>query len=317
MTEPGFPELEEVLDYFTTCSNWGRWGADDQLGTLNYITDEHRRLAAALATAGKAVSLGRLIPTRTVPVDIKPPPTHAMLHSGDAHVGKQTPRGASQGSADMITLAPHGFGMTHVDALAHMFRDGKMYNGGPADLVSTAMGATRNAVTTWRDGLVGRGVLLDVARTRGVEWVQPGDPISTADLEAAEELAGTQVRTGDIVLVRTGAAAMHRAQGPSDDVYKTRIGMHVSCAPWLHEREVAVLACDSAQDVHPSGYESLYAPLHQVALVAMGLCLIDNCDFERLAELTRELGRAEFLFSAAPLQIENGTGSPINPLALF
>jgi kynurenine formamidase len=93
--------------------------------------------------------------------------------------------------------------------------------------------------------------------------------------------------------------------------------MHVSCAPWLHEREAAVLACDSAQDVHPSGYDSLYAPLHQVALVAMGLCLIDNCDFERLTDVVDELGRAEFLFSAAPLQIENGTGSPINPIALF
>jgi kynurenine formamidase len=311
------PALEEVLGYFSTCSNWGKWGSDDENGTLNYITDEHRRAAAALARAGRAVSLGRLIPTRTSPVDIKPPPLHAMLHSGDAFVDTPTATGTSQGSADVITLAPHGFGMTHVDALAHMFRDGMMYNGRSSALVSTAAGATQNAVTAWRDGLIGRGVLLDVARARGVDWVAPGDPITPADLEAAEELAGTRVRTGDIVAVRTGAAAMHRANGPSATVYETRIGMHVSCAPWLHEREVAVLAADSAQDVHPSGYDSLYAPLHQVALVAMGLCLIDNCDFERLAAVAAEVGRWEFLFSAAPLQIEHGTGSPINPLALF
>jgi kynurenine formamidase len=250
-------------------------------------------------------------------VDLKPPPLHAMLHSGDAFADRPTPSGAAQGSADVITLAPHGFGMTHVDALAHMFRDGRMYNGRSAALVSTAEGATSNAITVWRDGLIGRGVLLDVARARGVDWLAPGDPITTADLQAAEELAGTRVRTGDILLVRTGAAAMHRAQGPSATVYRTRIGLHVSCAPWLHARQVAVLACDAAQDVHPSGYDSLYAPLHQVALVAMGLCLIDNCDFERLADLVEELDRSEFLFSAGPLQIENGTGSPINPTALF
>lgn len=316
MTAGDLPALEEVLGYFTTCRNWGRWGAEDQLGTLNYITDEHRRAAAALVTAGRAVGLRRLIPTRTSPPDLRPAPLHAMLHSGDAFAGQPSPAGAGH-SADVITLAPHGFGMTHVDALAHVFRDGKMYNGRSAALVSTAEGATSNAVTVWCDGLVGRGVLLDVAAARGANWVEPGDPITTADLEAAEELAATRIRTGNIVLVRTGAAALHRAHGPSPTVYHTRIGMHVSCAPWLHRREAAVLCCDSAQDVHPSGYESLRAPLHQVALVAMGLCLIDNCDFERLALVAGEVGRSEFLFSAGPLLIENGTGSPINPLALF
>jgi kynurenine formamidase len=317
VTAGDLPTLDEVLGYFTACSNWGRWGAEDQLGTLNHTTDEHRRAAAALVTAGRAVSLARLIPTRTSPPDLRPAPLHAMLSSGDAYDGQPTPIGGAQGSADVITLAPHGFGMTHVDALSHVFRDGKMYNGRSASLVSTAEGATSNAVTVWRDGLVGRGVLLDVAAARGVEWVEPGDPITTADLEAAEELAATRIRTGDIVLVRTGAAALHRAHGPSPTVYQTRIGMHVSCAPWLHSREAAVLCCDSAQDVHPSGYESLRAPLHQVAVVAMGLCLIDNCDFERLALVVDEVGRSEFLFSAGPLLIENGTGSPINPLALF
>jgi kynurenine formamidase len=317
MTTSQLPDLDTVLDYFRSCSNWGKWGTDDELGTLNYISEERKRAAAALVTVGRAVSLGRLIPTRTSPPDLRPAPLHAMLRSGDAFAGQLTPSGGSQGSSDVITLAPHGFGMTHIDALSHIFRDGKMYNDRSASLVSTAEGATRNAVTAWKDGLVGRGVLLDVAKARGVEWVEPGDPITVQDLEAAEELASVRVKTGDIVLVRTGAAAMHRAQGPSLTVYTTRIGMHVSCAPWLHKREAAVLACDSAQDVHPSGYDSLYAPLHQVAIVAMGLCLIDNCDFERLAHTVDELGRSEFLFTAGPLQIENGTGAPINPLGVF
>lgn len=119
------------------------------------------------------------------------------------------------------------------------------------------------------------------------------------------------------MLVRTGAAARHHELGPSPTIHRTRIGLHVSRAPWLYERDAAVLGCDAAQDVHPSGYDALRAPLHQVALVAMGLPLIDNCDFERLARTARETGRSEFLFSAGPLLIENGTGSPINPLALF
>jgi kynurenine formamidase len=312
-----FPDLETVLGYFTTCSNWGRWGDEDEMGTLNYITEDARRTAVALVTEGRSLSVGRIIPTRTSPPDFKPAPFQAMLASGDAFAGKQTPDGGTQGSGDIVTLAPHGFGMTHVDALSHIFRDGEMYNGRSAALVSTTQAATKNAVTAWRDGIIGRGVLLDVAKARGVDWIAPGDPITPQDLEAAELLGGTRVRTGDIVLVRTGAAAMRNAEGPSIDIYNTRIGMHVSCAPWLHQREAAVLACDAAQDVHPSGYDSLRAPLHQVAIVAMGLCLIDNCDFERIAAAAEELGRSKFFFTAGPLQIENGTGSALNPLVVF
>jgi kynurenine formamidase len=314
---PVAPSELEVLGYFDSCSNWGRWGADDQLGTLNHLTPEHRRRAAGLVRDGVAVSCARIIPTHRVEEDFHFPPVHLMTSSGEAFSGKPTGSDALQTAGDFIGLAFHGFAITHLDSLCHVFRDGRMYNGHPADMVTTAVGATIMSVETVREGIVGRGILLDIPRQRGKAWLDPDEGVFPEDLEAAERAAGVEVSTGDIVLCRFGTVARRLADGPSRDVFARRPGLHAACAPWLHRREVAALGSDSAQDLFPSGYSALRAPLHQVGIVAMGLWLIDNCDLEALAAACGRLGRWEFLFTLGPLRIENGTGSPVNPLAIF
>ena len=311
------PSESEVLGYFESCSNWARWGEDDELGTLNYLTPETRRAATQLVRDGISVSCARLIPTLQPEEDFQWPPVHFMTASGEAWTGKPTPPDSLQVAGDFFGVAFHGFAVTHVDSLCHVFRDGFMYNGRPAELVSTASGATVMSVDTLRHGIVGRAVLLDLPALSGRQWLDPGDPVYPDDLDAAAERAQVTVGRGDIVLCRFGTMARRDALGPSKEVFSLRAGLHASCAPWLHERQVAALGSDSAQDLYPSGYRALRAPMHQVGIVAMGLCLIDNCDLEILATTCRELGRWEFLLTVAPLRIQNGTGSPVNPIAVF
>jgi kynurenine formamidase len=311
------PSEDEVLGYFERCSNWGRWGADDELGTLNHLTPESRRRAAALVRHGISVSCSRLIPTARPERDFDWPPLHYMTASGEVWKDTPTPPDTIQAAGDFFGVAFHGFAVTHVDSLCHIFRDGVMYNGRPADLVSTADGATELGVDTVRHGIVGRGVLLDIPALTGRQWLEPGDPVFPDELEAAADRAGVDVGPGDIVLVRFGAMARRHALGASREVFSRRAGLHASCVPWLFERDVAALGSDGAQDVHPSGYRALRGPLHQVGIVAMGLWLIDNCDLEDLATICAELGRWEFLLSVGPLRIEHGTGSPVNPIATF
>ena len=314
---PTIPPEEEVLRYLETCNNWGRWGPDDELGTLNYLTPKARMEAAALVREGVGVTCSRPIPTRTVEDDFQRPPVHYMTNSGEAWVGKPTAPDTLQSSGDFIGMAFHGYAVTHVDSLCHVFRDGRMYNGHPADRVTTADGATIQAVEVLRDGVVGRGVLLDIPRLKGVKWLESDEGVFPEDLEAAEEAAGLRVRTGDILLCRFGVVRRRNEEGPSKEVFQRRPGLHATCAPWLHDRQIAALGSDSAQDLFPSGYRGLRAPLHQVGIVAMGLWLIDNCNLEDLAAACERYGRWEFMFTMGPLRIVNGTGSPVNPIAIF
>ncbi len=313
---PAVPSEDEVLAYFERCSNWGRWGPDDQFGTMNFLTPDARRTAAGLVRDGISVSCSRRIP-KGYEEDFTMPPLHYMVNSGECFAGQETPPDSLQISTDFIGLEFHGFAVTHLDALAHLFRDGQMYNGLSADRVTTSAGATVHAIDNLRDGIVGRGVLLDIPALRGVPWLDPSDGVHPEDLEAAEERAGIRVRAGDILLCRFGTVARRNAEGPSKAVFTARPGLHAACLPWLHEREIAVLGSDSAQDLYPSGYQRLRAPMHQVGIVAMGLWLLDNCDLEPLAEACRRAGRWEFLLAMSPLRITNGTGSPVNPIAVF
>jgi kynurenine formamidase len=212
----------------------------------------------------------------------------------------------------------HGHAWTHLDALCHVFWDGRMYNGRPAELVSAARGAEALPVTVAKQGIVTRGVLLDVAAARGVAWLEPGDTVWPADLEAAERKQRVSVEPGDAVFLRTGYGRFRRER--RDDVPADRIvepGWHAAAMPWLHARDVALIGCDAANDAQPSRYPAIGLPVHVIGLVAMGLWLIDNCDLEAVAETATRLRRWSFQLSVCPLPLNGLTSSPVNPIATF
>lgn len=308
----------DVEGWMTSLSNWGRWGDDDERGTLNLVTDEARRRGAALVTDGVAVSCAH---------DIRPEGPNAqryMIGTGlerkpDDETTDRT--GASDhdhGSvaAEFLGLIYHGMTITHIDAPSHVFWDGRMYNGASSSLVDDRHGATRSDVRAAATGIVTRGVLVDVARLLGVEAMEPGQPVLPEHLDAATERAGITVEPGDVLLVRTGEAARRRAvrSGYSG---AQQPGLHASCLPWLRSHDIAALGSDVAQDVHPTGVPGFSMPIHTVGLVAMGLWLIDNCDLDALAQHCAERQRWEFLFMLSPLRFRGATGSPANPLAIL
>jgi kynurenine formamidase len=320
------PTEEQILDYHGTLSNWGRWGPDDQLGTLNLITPEVRRRAAALVVEGITVSCAWDLSTMPQAGDMFGPVQRHMLMTGEGladehrvvppHPVPGMDMSRQAGAAEYFGCVFHGVNITHVDALSHMFWDRRAYNGGPAELVNSMFGATNLAVTGMQAGVVTRGVLLDVPAARGVDWLEPGTGVFPEDLEAAEAAQGVRVEAGDAVLLRTGYARLKREVGPVPP-HEGQAGWHAAALPWLHERGVSAIGCDTAQDVVPSGYLTIGLPVHAIGMVAMGLCLIDNCDLEELAATCARLARHEFLFTLAPLRLEGGTGSPANPIATF
>lgn len=320
---PRIPDEEEVLSYFDTLSNWGRWGEDDQHGTLNLITPPKRIAAAELVRVGTTVSCAWDIGGAPVADQPFGPPQRFMVATGQ---GLNDPYRVtapwragdrSAGALEFLGLVYHGHTVTHVDSLAHVYWDGRMYNGKPAELVTSTMGATHHAVTALRGGVVTRGVLLDVATARGVDWLEPGDAVFPEDLEMTEQRQGIVVEEGDVILLRTGYGRKARERGPDNVAQAGRAGWHAACLPWFYERGVSVIACDTAQDAQPSGYETLRSPIHAVGIVAMGLWLLDNCDLEELSATCGTSGRYEFLFTLAPLRWVGATGSPANPLATF
>lgn len=211
----------------------------------------------------------------------------------------------------------HGYDVTHLDSLAHLFWDGKMYNGAPASLVSDRQGALKHDVLAVSDGVITRGVLLDIARLRGVDVLEADDQVYPEDLEAAEEAAGVRLEPGDVLLMRTGEGRARREQKRDYNPNKPRSGFQAACLPWLHERGIAMIGSDVAQDCSPAGYRTVHMPIHMVGIVAMGLWLIDNCQLEDLADTCAKLGRWEFQFALAPIRFQGVTGSPTNPIAVF
>jgi kynurenine formamidase len=215
---------------------------------------------------------------------------------------------------DALLVVPHGFEVTHMDALAHTYHDRRVYNGRRAADVVTTAGIRFASISAARDGVFTRGVLLDVPAARGVMMLEPGEGISAADLEAAERAAGTRVETGDAVVVRSGLDT--RLRTTADAAVEPREGLLPDGVAWLHEREVAVFSGDCIERL-PSGYPRAPMPLHQVGLVAMGLMILDSTDVDALAAACTEEARHDFLFVAAPLRLPGGSGSPVNPLAVF
>jgi kynurenine formamidase len=310
-TKPGgrkIPTEAEVLTYFKTLSNWGRWGADDELGTLNLITPAKRLEAARLVTEGLSVGCARPIVLESPQPDVTAPPLHYMLTSGEV--------ANSQGAADFLGITPHGLTISHIDTLSHKHWDGQMYNGKKTTLITTAQGATRYSVETMKDGIVTRGVLLDVTKVRGVPYLEAGDGIFPEDLEAAERAQGVRVGPGDALLLRTGWYKRRVEQG-AYPVPRHRPGLHASSIPWLRERDVALVGADASEDCFPSGYPNIELPLHSVGIVAMGLCLMDALQFDDVVPHCERLGRWEFLFVVAPMRFRYATASPTTPLAIF
>jgi kynurenine formamidase len=297
---------DEVKASFERISNWGRWGKEDQLGALNFITAEKRAAAARLAKAGEIVSLALPLSTETT-AENPQPVQHLMLHVGPHAVA----------ALDYFGIAPHGMAFTHLDALCHVFWDGRMYNGFSNREVGR-FGAKKCAIDVTRDGIVSRGVLLDIPKTRKVEWLEPGDPIYPEDLNAAEKMEAVRVDEGDILLIRTGRHQRRKAKGAWDPRREGLPGLDASCLTWLHERRIAVLGCDAVSDLIPNGYSGeLSMPIHVGTLVMMGIHLIDNADLEALSAACARHNRYEFLFAMAPLILERGTASPVNPLAIL
>jgi kynurenine formamidase len=290
----------------TEVSNWGRWGKDDQAGALNLITAAKRKQAVALVKEGFSVSLARETNTEKA-ADNTDPYEHRMILTG---INNRIPF-----SLDSFSISFHGYQHTHLDALCHMFWQGKMYNGFSQEEV-TEKGAGKLAITNAKQGIVTRGILIDIARLKGVDYLEPGTPIMPEDLMAWEKQTGIKITSGDAIFIRTGRWARRAAKGPWN-VSQQVAGLHVSCGRWLRQHDIALIGSDGVSDVLPSGVEGLTHPIHQLMLVGMGVHIFDNCDLEALGEAAAKRKRWEFLLTAAPIAIVGGTGSPLNPIATF
>ena len=296
----------DIDRWMSELSNWGRWGKEDQLGALNLITPAKRKQAAALVKEGVSISLARDTNTQTAP-DNSDPYEHSMTLSGVGNRG--------QFSLDKIGVSFHGYQHTHLDALCHMFWQGKMYNGFPQEEV-TKEGAARLSITNLKQGIFTRGILIDLPKLKGVPYLEPGTAIYPEDLDAWEKKAKIKISAADVIFVLTGRWARRAAVGPWN-VSMNSAGLYASCARWIKQRDVAIIGSDVASDLLPSRIAGVSHPIHQLTLVAMGVYIFDNCDLEALSEACAKRNRWEFLLTAAPIAVVGGTGSPLNPIATF
>ena len=284
------------------------WGLADRRGALNYI-----RPADVIAACG-SVRLGRTV-SLAAPVEdwVTPDNPDPAQHQMKGPLGADAGPGLSFGM-DRIAMNIHGNADSHIDALCHVIFDGKLYNGVPADTV-TETGAAELPIDLAADGIVGRGVLLDVPRSRGTPWLEPGDNVTTDDLLTAERDQSVRVGQGDIVLVRVGHRHRRNEQGPWDAA-EARAGLHPTLLPVLAERQIAALGSDGNNDTAPSSVDGVDFPVHVLAVNALGLYLMDYLQFGDLAALCEQEGRWSFLCVIAPLRLPTGTGSPVNPIAI-
>jgi kynurenine formamidase len=304
MGERPLPDRREVVAYLREKRNWNRWGADDQVGAVNLITAAKRVAAARLVRTGRAVSLSRDFPKTPGPGNPTP----------GQHFMKTVPRGAGGFAADFYGSYYHGWAFTHLDALCHTWDEAGMWNGRDPAREIGFDGARWGGVEHWREGIVTRGVLLDVPAHRGRPFVTQEQPVHGWELAEIAKARGLTLQPGDAVCVYSGreawqAAHPDRAYGPDP-----RPGLHASCLPFLRDHEVAALVWDM-MDLTPNGYELPWA-VHG-AIFAYGVALLDNALLEPLARACAEESRWEFMLTIAPLPVVGGTGSPANPLALF
>ncbi|MFN8525761.1 MAG: cyclase family protein [Chloroflexota bacterium] len=308
------PTQDQLLGWMQSLSNWGRWGADDQRGTLNHLSPDSLKRALGLVQEGATVSCARRISYQAGP-DSQRPPQHYMVSSGDLYRPGEGPD--RQVAMDYFGLVFHGHTITHIDSLAHFFWDGRCYNGAPSTNVSTAGGATTHSVDVASPGIITRGVLVDAPMLRGTDLVERGDGVGLDDIEKAERECGFKVERGDVLLMRTGQLGHRERTGPVDVAVAGSAGPLPEILPFMHEREISVMGSDTGNDVGPSPYPRFSNPVHQVGIVALGLWILDNAWLDDLAAACRQRNRWQFLINILPLRIPNGTGSPCNPVAVF
>jgi len=300
---------EAFSDLFGELCTWGAWGTDDARGALNYIGPDQVRRAAGLVSSGRTVGLGLTLDTTAGP-DNPRPVEHTMID-----IPSEVPADGTAFACDSFSVACHGDRHSHIDALCHVAFRGSLYNGVPADSV-TATGASTLGAENLRNGIVGRGVLLDIPSVRQVAWLDPGDVITVADLLAAEEAQGVRVGAGDVLLCRTGH---HRRRGALGawDAAELKTGLDPRAMTWVRDRQVAAMGCDGDSDTSPSVVEQVDCPVHVLAMCAMGIVLMDCLNLDDLAQACAEERRWEFLLTVAPLVLSHGTGTPVNPIAVF
>ena len=296
---------EQFEGWQTELSNWGRWGPDDELGMANLITHAKRAEAAALVTEGHTVSLSSNAQNYRS-ADVPCPVEWSMT------------RATRTGASDTIAYpCIHGPGTTHLDAFAHVFFGGKMWNGYDVEgLVTMDGGAAKNSIMAVKNGLVTRGVLYDIARLKGVPWLEPGTRITVEDLEAWEAQTGVRVGSGDAFFIRWGRWARQDALGPFD-TGREAAGLDNNVIPWLKERDVAIAGWETPGYVPQPEGDLPRTALHNFALTILGIQVLDRADFQALATAAAQRNRWEFMVTIAPLAIPNGTGSPVNPIAMF
>lgn len=318
------PTIETVRELSARHSNWGRWGDDDERGTMNLVEAEHVVAAAGLVRRGVTISMA-------LPYDDAGPqtgafgrfnPIHLMIRDGADVVAGSSLRDFYGGNerhfrgTDDLIIMPLQSG-TQWDALGHVAFENQIYNGYGAEWVSSK-GAMKNSVKNAADSMVGRGVLLDVPKAQGVEWLEPGHAIDGEQLQAAADMAGVDVGRGDFVFVRTGAMTMARANGDwGDYAGGDAPGLGLGSVDWIADRDVAAVATDTwGLEVRPNETPDTFQPLHIIFIVHMGLWLGEIFDLDPLAEDCADDGTYEFMFCGPPLPFTRAVGSPLNPMAI-
>jgi len=218
-------------------------------------------------------------------------------------------------TSDTYSFTYHGYSVTHIDALCHFAYNGKFYNDVPVS-ANTSEGCSKSGIENLKGGIVTRGILLDFPRLKGVPYLEPGTPIYIEDIEAWERQAGVTISAGDVIFVYTGRWARREALGPWR-ISGSSAGLHASVVPWIKARDVAFVGSDAATDVSPSMVEGVGLPLHTLLIAGLGSNIFDNMDLEALAETAARLNRWEFMLTAGPIPVTGGTGSPLNPIAVF
>jgi kynurenine formamidase len=289
----------------TEFKTWGKWGADDNKGASNFITPQTVLRAVKLVKSGTVVSLAANVAQQPAP-DAAP-----------ASIFRRTTNSITEGgTTDTYAVSYHGQVMSHMDTWCHFLENGRMYNGIVAEgNITNEAGCLKGSVMNWKDGIVTRAVLYDMPQLKGVEWIEPGTPITRADLEAWEKRSGVKAGAGDVVLLYTGRWKRRAKLGPWAGQVA---GYYADTIPWMHERLPAFIGHDMSIDWNPRpGWDGVRNPIHIAVLNWMGIDIIESLDLERAIEQARRAKQYEVLMTFAPLRVEGGTGSPVNPLAIF